>query len=446
MTNEKKKTCDVEGMLNEQQSSCVTSHVAGLRAVEFYFHFKPYKGEKNILRGLPYAVNWNGLKQPSEKVAIMGRDAAIRVLARPGHQVSVYLGNDASPEFRQVPIYTVEVGLNDIRVDIHDEFGLHDHTDVPTLVQQGVPTGHGDKVDKYKAFLTGDIWMKFSHKYTVAEALKYLADAGLAGDIEIERVLKGVYGGQVDKKAYRTLLGGRDCVLSFQAGADSVAAANIKSGYHFARECQPRVHPNTWIGTLQAARNAQVSELELASGWRPFIGSKAHRMGLGFDIKYFQLQGGKTQTFDTRAPQQLYASTAEKEAHQALVAAAKARLEADKALTAAHDSLTKAKGEEGKRLAEDRAKTANDAAEKAKEVEGEKRSVFDKIHQTTAMWSFERELLLSPLIKQVLDPFYVDHNTQDNKPGSISMKPNSNTGEGHQDHLHITAFERNLLP
>lgn len=446
MTNEQKKTCDVEGMLNEQQGSCVTSHVAGLRAVEFYFHFKPYKGEKNILRGLPYAVNWNGLKQPIENVAIMGRDAAIRVLAKPGYKVSVYLGNDASPEYRQVPLYTVEVGVNDIRVDIHDEFGLHDHIDVPTLAQQGVPTGHGDKVDKYKAFLTGDIWMKFSHKYTVAEALKYLANAGLAGDSEIERVLKAVYSGQVDKKAYRIQLGGRDCVLNFQAGADSVAAANIKSSYNFARECQPRVHPNTWIGTLQAARNAKVSELELASGWRPFIGSKAHRMGLGFDIKYFQLQGGNTQSFDTRSPQQLYASAEEKEAHQALVAAAKARNAADKALTAAQDSVTKAKGEEGKQLAIARRREAEIATEKAKGDEDKKRVVFDNIHQTTAMWSFERELLLSPLIKQVLDPFYVDHNTQDNKPGSISMKTNSNTGEGHQDHLHITAFDRNLVP
>lgn len=449
MTKEQNKKCDVEGLLNETQASCVTAHVAGLRAVEFYFHFAAHPDSPTLPRRLPYAINWNGVMQPEGRIAMLPETNVIRVLARSGQEVSLYLGSDASPEFRQVPLYTVKVGNNDVRVDIYDKRGKHDDTAVLTEpVQKDVPTGHGDKVDKYKAALTGDIWMQFSHKYTVAEALKYAADAGLAGDTEIVAVLNAVYSGQVGKSAYRTPLGGQDCRIVFQEGADATAAANIKKGYSFASECQTRVHPNTWIATLQAARNAKVTGLEMSSGWRPYLGSKVHRLGLGFDVKYLQQQGGKVQTFDAKSPQ-LYASAEEKSAHQELLAASQTKLDANKAFESAQIAEKRATGEEGKRLASQRTKEAEDAAKDAADVEDRKRRAFDKIHQTTPMWSFERELLLSPLVKQVMDPFYVDLNTADNKPGSISVEPNRQIDGNeklHKNHLHITARDSYLQP
>lgn len=462
MTEKKSELkCDVEGWLNEEEQSCVATHVVGLRAVEFYLHFATYDGSSSLPNGLPYAVNWNGKKQPDKKVALLPvekrdnqtgqviRQAnVIRVLARPGQKVSLYLGSDASVDFRTVALYTVTVGSNDVRVDIHDKTGKHDDSDALTLVEKDVPTSHGDKMDKYQAALTGDIWMRFSHKYSVDEALTYATAVGLERDAEIIAVLKAVYSGQVGKGNYTTMLGGQKCRISFQQAVDKSAEANIKNGYNFATECQPRVHPHTWIATLQAARNAKVTALELSSGWRPYIGSKAHRLGLGFDVKYFQQQEGIQRSFDTRSPQ-LYASDAEKEAHLALVAAAKAKNDADKALKVAQDAEKRAWGEEGERLAEERVKAAKKVAQDAKLVEEEKRAAFDKIHQTTDMWSFERELLLNPLVKQVLDPFYVDLNTEDNKPGHISVEPNRQIkGDeiNHKNHLHITARDKYLQP
>ncbi len=447
MTTEKRPTCDVAGILNEQQGSCVVHHVAGLRAVVYHIHL-------DRALALPYAVNWNGLKQPQKRIAKISSKSAvgeIRVLARAGQEVSLYLGSDASPEFRNTPLYTVQVGVNDIHVDIYTKQGHHDKDDTLRLVRQNIPTDHGDKRDEYEGILTGDIWMRFSHKYTKAEARQYADAAGLAEDAEIVRVLNSIYGGVVGKRAYLIDLGGQKCRLAFQEDADGNASSNIKKGYDFAEECQPRVHPNTWIAVLQAARYAKVTAMELTSGWRPLTGSSAHRLGLGLDIKYVQTSGGKKQAFDMKNTDALYESEEEKEAHQALVQATHAQEAAKKELNAAQAALPHALNDKGRMVAQQRLNKAREDVEATDNANKDARAAFDKVHQQGTLWRFEKALLLNPLVKQLYDPFYVDHNTADNREDNLTQAVGTNrqidsNEKTHLNHLHITARDLYLLP
>lgn len=178
-----KSTCDVKGLLNDAQASCVKSHVAGLIPVEYEIHFD------KAMR-LPYAVNWNGEKQPSSRVAMTSGEAVatVRIMARSGEKVGLYLGSDASPQFRQEILFPITVGHKDIRVVIHDKEGLQDHVAEVSMderhIQRDVQeAGRADRVDIYKGnFLTGDVWMQCSHPYTVAQALAIAAEAAESDD------------------------------------------------------------------------------------------------------------------------------------------------------------------------------------------------------------------------------------------------------------------------
>ena len=125
-----KPNCDVTGVLNEVQASCVKDHVAGLIPVEYVIHFD------TTIR-LPYGIYWNGDKQPTNRGALTTG------------------GSDASPQFRQELLFPVTVGHNDMRVVIQSQAGLHDYSaevstnesDIQRDVQEA---GRPDKLDIYK--------------------------------------------------------------------------------------------------------------------------------------------------------------------------------------------------------------------------------------------------------------------------------------------------------
>lgn len=272
------KDCDVEGVLNETQGSCVTQHVAGLRVVQYLITFD------QTLSNLPYAVNWNGRKQPDQTVAHFPKrnPAKIQIMARQGQTVALYLGSDASPEFRKEPLYQVTVGSNDIEVCINYVAG-NTHSDKPEVgqpVKTNVKTDHGDMKDVYDAVLTGDIWMQFSHKYTPAEAQIYASAVG-EGDAGLLAFLALLYGGQVLQSGARVAFAnGHICKIAFQSDADRNCKEHIKTYAEqggFSGACLPRVHPNTWLAFLRSLRDNAIEAAEISSTWRPRTGSYGHR-------------------------------------------------------------------------------------------------------------------------------------------------------------------------
>ena len=95
------------------------------------------------------------------------------VIVEAGSKVSLYLNSDASTDWRTTPLYAVTARDKDMVIRIAEKEGKHTDSDTPTLAPTPAPPPKDDSpapnVIEYTAPLTGDIWMKASHKYTAAE-------------------------------------------------------------------------------------------------------------------------------------------------------------------------------------------------------------------------------------------------------------------------------------
>ena len=443
-----KPICDVTGVLNESQASCVKDHVAGLIPVEYAIHFD------TTIR-LPYAIYWNGDKQPANRVALTtgGNVATVRVMARSGQKVGLYLGSDASPQFRQEMLFPVTVGHNDIRVVIQSQAGLHDYSaevstnesDIQRDVQEA---GRPDKLDIYKGnYLTGNTWLQFSHKYTVADALAQAAEAG-ESDAGVLTALRALYGGDVSKTTGYTVAfaGKHSCRLSFQAGVDSNCVQNIQrylSLGGFGGAALPRVHPRSWIALLQAARDANVGALEITSGWRPMTGKAPHRMGLGLDVKSAKSVSGTPLVFDKDSPA-MWSSPEEKEAHADWLESERELDKANVEMAAAQKAVKAAK-EEGNALAQQREDGARKKAGLAAVARDGAKRRYRTAHKGSFADTLEQALLKNPLIRQVFEPLVMDANTRDKVEPEVNRYRAGNEAT-HKNHLHVTAVDAYLIP
>ena len=443
-----KQNCDVTGILNEQQASCVQSHVAGLIPVEYEIHWD------TTLR-LPYAVHWNGDTQPANRVALTsgGAIATVRVMARSGQKVGLYLGSDASPQFRREMLFPITVGHNDIRIVIQTKSGLHDHVPEVSMqkadIQRDVQeAGRPDKLDIYKGnYLTGNTWLQFSHTDSVADALEFASEAGEA-DPGVLNALRALYGGDVSKASGCTVsfAGKHSCKLSFQAGVDSNCAENIQrylSLGGFGGAALPRVHPRSWIALLQAARDAKVASLEITSGWRPLTGKAPHRIGLGLDIKSAKSVSATTLVFDKDSPA-MWSSQEEKEAHQDWIQS-ESELDRAKVEWVAAQSAVKAASEEGKAAAEARLKDADKKLTDKRVKRDRSKSEYDRNHRGNFADTLEHALFKSPLIRQVFEPLVMDANTRDKTEPEVNRYRVGNEAT-HKNHLHVTAVDAYLIP
>lgn len=458
------KSCDVEGVLNETQGSCVTQHVAGLRAVEYIITFD------QMLSNLPYAVNWNGRKQPEQTVAHLPKKnpAKIQVMARQGQTVALYLGSDASPEFRKEPLYQVTVGSNDIEVRINYVAG-NTHSDKPEVgqpVKTNVKTDHGDMKDVYDTVLTGDIWMQFSHKYTPAEAQTYASAVG-ESDAGLLAFLALLYGGQVLQSGARiAFANGHICKITFQSDADRNCKEHIKTYAEqggFSGACFPRVHPNTWLAFLRALRDNAIDAAEISSSWRPRTGAYGHRIGLGLDVTTITKDGRTRVLNNTNA--NLWGNEEEKQAHRewqdrtADEQAAKREFDsATKVATQASDGFSKDKTRIWKKerfpnweAIGMREVKANKAFGDATRESGLARDKFHEKHKPTPLGAFENSLLAQvDLVKQVFSPFVMEVDTGDKVDPSVNPDrsdrpaPVESNEHLHRNHLHITATDTYL--
>jgi hypothetical protein len=180
-------------------------------------------------------------------------------------------------------------------------------------------------------------------------------------------------------------------------------------------ELIPRVLPQTYKAFLKAAFEMDADELEIASGWRPMLGSVLHRIGVGLDVANIQV-GGVPHTFSRNA------TAAEREYKDLM--------------------------EQKKRLAEKRNRSEEESRRLAeiKAIEASKASAAETaIHdgETSTMRSFTAKLRADGDVRQTFDPWEMDADTGDN----VSAVPNRlATGNEilHQTHLHITVRDAQL--
>ncbi len=450
---------------------------------------------KSNLR-LPYALAVDGVVQAAYKdkpARIPATDKKKNILQEKveievdeGAKVTLYLNSDAHPSYRKSPVYEVKADKRNVEVTITEKTGKHSDADTPSAAV----TDEKKNLDTCTAPLTGDIWMKVSHKYTAADVDTLLPDGTGA---EVKAAVKSIYEGLTQKK-----------LLISVAATDTRAAAKLEVTfsdsdnpknnivtYDLLKDGLPRVHPGGYAAIFSAAFEANVPSLSMSSAWRPCHGSIAHRAGLGIDVSYVgstrmnREELRKTGAVDTdnvseeekklfkeleaAKAEEAKAKTAATTTKKALDKAKKTADAAEKAATkaqAAHEKVKSdpAKGPAAKAAldkatkASDEAKTAHAEAGKAnKEAEETLKKATEKREKAEKAWNDERDknepeavrelreaLAASPAVSQLFDPWFMDANTRDNVAATPNLQLDGNETL-HVHHLHVTVREPNIL-
>lgn len=143
---------------------------------------------------IPYLVVVNGQVQNKGKSRKLDSSRKINLTVNAGSKVALYLNSDVHPDHRHTPVYSVQIGSNDVLVKIKEKTGHH--TNLQPIV--GLPTIQpSTKLDKpamecYQASLTGNIWMSVSHRYTEAETTSLLSSETPP---EIKQAILSIYRG-----------------------------------------------------------------------------------------------------------------------------------------------------------------------------------------------------------------------------------------------------------
>jgi len=431
---------------NPHPGSVVKVEVSQQCRVTYKFDTKATNARLKI----PYAVEVDG-KVPCEydDKAWLAEDGRISVMAKVGATVALYLNSDAHPAYRREPVYKVTTTRNNVVVNIIEKTGTEPGTDKLGTPERG--SENGRDVDVYTTSLTGAIWMRVSHKYSVSEARAYL----LAGTHPaICSAVEAIYGGLPNRKIDVELPATSDnlackCQICFDDSNN--ARSNIK-GFSLLRDGLPRVHPLAYVVLFDAIHAVGIERIVIGSTWRPLLGAINHRAGLGLDISSFKtkaaevmvnreeliLSNGRHMGNVTEQEKRLYADY--RAAEKRLVEAQDAKKIAD-ADVKVNKNPSLAVG-----LAQKQA-TAKSLAKKMNDDRDDKRNLWVEEanrNEPPAMRTLRSRLERSPHLTQIMDPWCTDSDTRDGIKAVFNIFK-SRDEITHKDHLHLTILEPNIL-
>lgn len=411
---------------------------------------------------IPYAVAVDGVVRAdfAQRAAqVRGSGGRITIHAASGSVVSLYLNSDAHPSFRTQPVYAVRVADRDVEVVITEKPGRHADVDTP-LPRPAPSGGKPPEMDRYTAVLTGDIWMKVSHKYTEAEAEARIPTGTSPA---VAQAVKSIYRGlsRPRLEIVEPMTDGEPRRLTVEF-VDSVNPRNNITRYDLLSDGLPRVHPAGFAALFASALQQGISSIRVTSCWRPMLGSIAHRAGLGLDVDLVggtrinrqelraaienKTRQGNRNDNDNVSEAEIQAFgrledaiEANKKARAELIAADKAREAAKKSGNAEAIQAAEAKF----RQASARAKEAAEAERDARKAWNAARDACEPEH----VRRFRTALLRCRCVKQLFDPWYMDANTHDEEPPEPNMQqgPATSNERLHAHHLHITVDEPGLL-
>jgi hypothetical protein len=403
---------------------------------------------------IPYAVAVGGVVQAAFKnkpKRVNGNSGEIVVNnVDPGTQVTLFLNSDAHPSYRTNPVYAVTPGDRDAVVKIKEKSGKHSDTDAPARAKDIDPTVEAaKKADTYTAVLTGDIWMKVSHKYSSAEV-----DALLPSGTStlVATTVKKIYDGltqaslsivvplALPERAERTI------AITFDEGEN--ARQNISTGYDLLAEGLKRVHPAGYAAVFSAAIDAGVNKVAISSTWRPMLGSIPHRAGLGLDVNYVGATRLNREELRTKAVDTINVSPQEKTIFAAFETSKTQQSAAKKALVAANAEVRNTNGFPEKIfVAKQKLKEATEASAAAykarKDAEVAWIAERDQ-NEPAVVRRFRRSLIECKCVAQLFDPWVIDFDNRDNVAATPNMQVDKNEIT-HADHLHITVYEPKIL-
>ena len=407
---------------------------------------------------MPYVVLIDGqvLPEYADKPGALRGTRSIELMVKPGSKVALFLNSDVHPSHRSNTVYALEVGRDDVQVKITERTGRIGH-ELATLRSPVCRPGAapGKRLQVYEAALTGDIWMQISHLYTAHEA-----DALLPPETSpaIRAAVRSIYAGLARPELSVNLPASDSApAMTLRVVFRDEMQGNVRAN---TTHCPwltgilPRTHPCAFAALLTEARAAGVTSVAVTSGWRPSLGSIAHRAGLGLDITY--IEGGGQKVLLNRASLTSGAgapggnvSAREKvlwreyqEAKMAIVASERVRSEKLAQITRNRDSGNAAQLARELADADKRMNTSLDREATARrEWNGERDH-----HEPALIRTLRDRLGRNESVKQLFDPWYMDANTADNiAPVPNEQRRSSPNELLHNNHLHITVREPKIL-
>lgn len=451
-----KKQPDFVCATNPRPGSVVQALVRPFFTVKYKFEI-PTKRDLS----LPYAVAIDGNTLPEYQGkrprVCKCPNGEITVMAHAGETVSLYLNSDAHPLFRQCAVYKVTVGDCNLEVLVKEAPCQGDKgkpmVGLDIVRFNGESAGKCGKVNLYAAWLTGEVWKTISHRYTVKEADDLIPALTIA---EIRIAVLAIYQ-ELNSPVLVVAMPKTDSNPACKTRIEFQGSDNAKNnvpGYKLLSDDLPRVHPLAYVSLIEAAHAAGVELMIVTSGWRPMLGSIAHRAGLGLDVGYLQHEGTKivmnrAELVNPRVANHGFVSERERELYDIQLATEEALENARKEVRVAKENLDKAgnstKTNELIRSHEMAVKTM-EAREKANNSAISDWNEERNKNEPFALRTFRRSLARSRGVRQILDPWYMDSNSQDGIAATPNKLRNFDSNEFiHRDHLHITVYEPNLL-
>ena len=407
---------------------------------------------------MPYVVLIDGqvLPEYADKPGALRGTRSIELMVKPGSAVALFLNSDVHPAHRSNPVYALEVGRDDVQVKITERTGRIGH-ELATLRSPVCRPGAapGKRLQVYEAALTGDIWMQISHLYTAHEA-----DALLPPETSpaIRAAVRSIYAGLARPELSVNLPASDSApAMTLRVVFRDEMQGNVRAN---TTHCPwltgilPRTHPCAFAALLTEARAAGVTSVAVTSGWRPSLGSIAHRAGLGLDITY--IEGGGQKVLLNRASLTSGAaagggnvSAREKVLWREYQEAKAALAVSDREFDAAKGKVTRNGDPANVAQLERELEYARDRFKAAREREG----------LANKDWNHERDgsepqlihmlrgrLSRNQAVKQLFDPWYMDADTADKTAPAPNEQRRSNPNERlHNNHLHITVREPKIL-
>jgi hypothetical protein len=395
---------------------------------------------------IPYAVALNGIVLPEheEQPRCLGDDRKIKLTVLPGAKVALYLNSDARQGFRTLPVYGVEVGTRDVDITITERLGRGNTETGKLPPPTCTMTADGKRIDRCDATLTGDIWMKISHRYTREEANEMMpADT----DPTVRAAVLSIY----------APLTNRTLTINFPATSAKPAqsitmtfeeqpSVSANTSYcPLLSHVLTRTHPKCYLALITEARAAGITKLCVNSAWRPSFGSIVHRAGLGLDVYYIEASATQL-SIERRAltsTTQRSGANVGQEEKELYVELTKKDTEATAKAKVAEDCAKAARKTPSDVTLAEKSRVASDAAQISVQAADKTRAAWYaqvEANQPAVMKSLRSLLSAREDVTQIIDPWYVELQTHDKKPA----KPNeqrSSLEQSHNNHLHITIKE-----
>jgi hypothetical protein len=262
-------------------------------------------------------------------------------------RIALHIANDAYPQHRSFMLFPwnvpnaahSKVHVYEIRTDLQDRFTTENQLgNVPA--ENSIAPKPGED-NEYFCYLNGDLWLQISHEFTNAEipqlcppetlsrAVLGGSAQGISGDPSQTAGVPGQNGsGDVSGRngagmssAYDTTApaptaaGNESLAVDwattllpiYSVGANSrsleafnVPIPNLGITLRFAaravanaintssrttvQQALRRTSPRAFAAILKAAWRLNIDSIDLSSSWRPMLGSRLHKMGVGLDV------------------------------------------------------------------------------------------------------------------------------------------------------------------